>query len=227
MSSSIKDLLDFSIVKKRSKCGIVQLKINFHKDRKSKDGYPCACIKCVNTYTKNYFLANRDKISQSKKKYNEENKEQIKQYKKEYYQENKERIIRNVIEYDRNRFETDVNYRLIKNTRRRIHHALKGETKSSSSRETLGIDIETYKRWIQFQMTPEMNWNNIHVDHVRSISSFDVSNDEELLQAFNWKNTQPLLKEDNLGKGSNELDYQLRFIKAYEFLKLNGETTTD
>ena len=37
---------------------------------------------------------------------------------------------------------TDVNYRLICNTRRRIHHALKGESKSSSTREILGIDGE-------------------------------------------------------------------------------------
>ena len=58
--------------------------------------------------------------------------------------------------------------------------------------------------------------------------SIDVSNEDELFKAFNWRKTQPLLKKDNLRKGSkyNELDYQLQFIKAYEFLKLNGETTT-
>ena len=68
-------------------------------------------------------------------------------------------------------------------------------------------------------MTPEMNWSNIHIDHVRSISSFDVSNEDELFKAFNWVNTQPLLKEDNLKKGSrySEEDYQLQFIKAEEF----------
>ena len=70
-----------------------------------------------------------------------------------------------------------------------------------------------------------MNWSNIHIDHVAAISSFDVSNDEQLLEAFNWKNTQPLLKEDNLRKGSkfDFLDYRLQFIKAYEFLKLNDK----
>ena len=30
-------------------------------------------------------------------------------------------------------------------------------------------------------MTPEMNWGNINIDHVkRNMSSFDVSKDEEL-----------------------------------------------
>ena len=68
-----------------------------------------------------------------------------------------------------------------------------------------------------------MNWNNIEIDHQKPISSFDVSKDNELKEAFNWKNTQPLLKEVHRQKGVkyNELDYRLQFIKAYEFLKLN------
>ena len=54
---------------------------------------------------------------------------------------------------------------------------------------------------------------------------FDVSNDEELKKAFSWKNTQPLLKQDNRQKGGkiSFLDYQLQFIKAYQFIKLNEE----
>ena len=54
---------------------------------------------------------------------------------------------------------------------------------------------------------------------------FDVSKEEELKEAFSWKNTQPLLKHDHQQKGTkfNFLDYQLQFIKAYQFLKWNGE----
>ena len=54
---------------------------------------------------------------------------------------------------------------------------------------------------------------------------FDVSKDGELKEAFNWKNTQPLLKRDHLQKGTkfNFLDYRLQFIKAYQFIKLNEE----
>ena len=74
-----------------------------------------------------------------------------------------------------------------------------------------------------------MNWSNIHIDHVKPISHFNVVNEDDLLEAFNWKNTQPLLKEDNLRKCTkyNELDYQLQFTKTDEFLKLNGETVSD
>ena len=74
-------------------------------------------------------------------------------------------------------------------------------------------------------MTPDMTWYNIEIDHVQPICLFDVTKDEELKQAFNWKNTQPLLKEVLSQKGIkfNFLGYQLQFIKAYQFIKLNEE----
>ena len=44
-------------------------------------------------------------------------------------------------------------------------------------------------------MTPVMTWDNIEIDHVKAICLFDVSKDEELKEAFNRKNTHPLLKK--------------------------------
>ena len=128
-------------------------------------------------------------------------------------------------EYMKNRIKTDVNFRLIRNTRRRIHHALNGKSKSISTKEILGIDIDSYKKWIEFQFIPEVNWSNFEIDHVKAICMFDVSKDEELKEAFNWKNNQPLLKHNHQRKGVkfNFLDYQLQFIKAYQFIKLNAQ----
>ena len=98
-------------------------------------------------------------------------------------------------------------------------------TKQSSTKDILGIDIETYRKWIEYQMTPKMNWNNIEIDHVKAICLFDVSKDKELREAFNWKNTQPLLKHDHQKKCTklNFLDHQLQFVKAFQFFKLNDQ----
>ena len=54
---------------------------------------------------------------------------------------------------------------------------------------------------------------------------FDVTKDEELREALNWKNNQPLLREVHQQKcvKFNFLDYQLQIIKAYQFNKLNEE----
>ena len=189
------------------------------------------CSKCKNekelsefnvrTDTQKYRKQCRGCIKLIKKEYQTNNKDKICLYNKDYFQHNK-----NIIHESRkNRRKTDVNFRLICNTRRRIHHALNGKPKSISTKEILGIDIETYKKWIEWQMTPDMTWNNIQIDHVKPICLFDVTKDEELKEAFNWKNTQPLLKEVHSHKGIkfNFLDYQLQFIKAYQFIKLNEE----
>ena len=132
-----------------------------------------------------------------KKEYQTNNKDKISLYNKDYFQQNKNKIY----ETRKNRRKTDVNFRLICITRRRIHHALNGKSKSVSTKEILGIDIETYKKWIKWQMTPDLTWNNIQVDHVKPICVFDVTKDEELKEAFNWKNTQPLIKEVHSHKG--------------------------
>ena len=66
---------------------------------------------------------------------------------------------------------------------------MNGKTKSSATKENLSIDIETYKKWIEYQFTPEMTWSYIEIDYVKPICMFDVSKDEELRDAFNWKNS--------------------------------------
>ena len=86
---------------------------------------------------------------------------------------------------------------------------MNGKSKSSPTKDNLGIDIDLCRKWIEWQMTSDMTWDNIEIDHVKRICLFDVSKDEELREAFNWKNTQPLLKEVHQQKGAkfNFLDY--------------------
>ena len=189
------------------------------------------CSKCENekelsefnvrTDTQKYRKQCRGCIKLIKKEYQTNNKDKINLYNKNYFQHNKKKIY----ESRKNRRKIDVNFRLICNTRRRIHHALNGKSKSSPTKDILGIDIDLYRKWIEWQMTSDMTWENIEIDHVKPICLFDVSKDDELREAFNWKNTQPLLKEVHQQKGVklNFLDYQLQFIKAYQFIKLNEE----
>ena len=98
-------------------------------------------------------------------------------------------------------------------------------TKQSSTKEVLGIDIDLYRNWIEWQFTPEMNWSNTEVDHVKPVCVFDKSDNEQLKEAFIWRNTQPLLKKIHKQRGIRNkfLDYRLQFIKSYQFLKLNEE----
>ena len=200
------------------------MKINYHKDNKQKDGLYNQCkvwwkknynetlVKIKKYYldnlkrVKDYFLQNRDKI-------------------KEYQLKNHEKIITRKKIYSNNRYKTDINFRLITKTRSRIRQALVRKTKSFSTIEILGSDIETSRRWIESQFTTEINWSNIEIDHVKPICVFDIANDEELRKCFNWKNTQPLLKEVHQQKGIkfNFLDNQIQFIEANQFLQLKED----
>ena len=110
-------------------------------------------------------------------------------------------------------------------TRSSNRKALNGKLKSSSTEQTLGIDINLYRKSIEYQMTPDMNWSKIDIDHVKPICMFDVSKDDEIKAKFSLKFTQPLLKHDHQLKGTkfNFIDYHLQFIKAQRFLKLNEE----
>ena len=157
------------------------------------------------------------------KVYDCENKEKMKNFKKQYFQQNRGRINEYRKQYIKNRNKTDVNYRLIVYTRNRIFKSLKGMTKQSSTKKTLGIDIDLYRKCLEFQFTPKMNCEKIEIDHVKPICKFDVTKEDEVQEAFNWKNTQPLLKHDHHQKGTkiNFLDYQLKFNNAYQFLNLN------
>ena len=225
MSNCIKELYDYELIKKCSKFGFVSLKSNFHKNKKSSDGLVSQCKCCIIQKQRIYDHNNRNKIQTRMNDYYLQNRDRIINRNKDYRLENHDRIMTQRKIYTNNRYKTDVNYRLICKTRSRIYKSLKGMTKQSSTKDILGVDIDTYRKWIEWQMAPEMNWSNIENDHVKPIRLFDISDDEQIKEAFNWKNTQPLLKQDHLQKGIkfNFLDYQLQFIKAYQFIKLNEE----
>ena len=119
----------------------------------------------------------------------------------------------------------DVEFRLFHNNRGKNRHGMNSKMKSSCTLDNLGIDINTNRMWIEYQFQMELNWKNIEVDHVWPFYSFDISNDEKLMENFNWKNTQPLLKQVYHQKriGNVFSDCLLPFFEAYQFIKLNEE----
>ena len=79
MSSSIKELYQYDLVKKCCRCKTISLKeINFHKDKNRKDGYKPDCKTCRSNNRKDYYCLNREKEREYYKKYREDNKEKKK-----------------------------------------------------------------------------------------------------------------------------------------------------
>ena len=86
--------------------------------------------------------------------------------------------------YSNKRYKRNTIFRSLFKTRSRIQQALGGK-QSSSTINILGINIDTYRKWIENQMTSDITWDIIEIDHVKPICMFDKSIEEELKDAFN------------------------------------------
>ena len=68
-----------------------------------------------------------------------------------------------------------------------------------------------------------MCWENIELDHVRQLSSFDLKDIERLKQASHYYNIQPLLAKDNRAKSNkyHEHDLVVQANRVYDLKKIN------
>jgi 5-methylcytosine-specific restriction endonuclease McrA len=70
----------------------------------------------------------------------------------------------------------------------------------------LGCTIESLKWYLEALFDEHMTWDNWgeywHIDHIRPLASFDLTDREQFLAAANWSNLQPLEKIANHRKGA-------------------------
>ena len=98
---------------------------------------------------------------------------------------------------------------LMMNLRSRLLRVLNGGTKkmrkSSHSFKLFGANVDTIKQHIESQFKSGMSWDNRgkwHIDHIRPISSFDLTKRKQQGVAFHYKNLQPLWAKENLVKSN-------------------------
>ncbi len=88
--------------------------------------------------------------------------------------------------------------------RQRIIHALKGETKSASTRALLGCSFEQFRLHMESQFSRKMNWANYgsfwQIDHREPCASFDLSKPDQQRICFHFSNLQPLEAGENFKK---------------------------
>lgn len=105
----------------------------------------------------------------------------------------------------RERYWSDPAYRLGVLLRQRTQHALKGKVKVGSAVKHLGCTPAEAKAHIESLFRDGMTWENQgrwgwHVDHVRPLSSFDLTDPEQFRAASHYTNLQPLWWHENLTK---------------------------
>lgn len=111
--------------------------------------------------------------------------------------------------YRNKRYKEDPIYKLRIVLRARFRMALKKQRKSGSAVRNLGCSIPEFRVYLEGKFTTGMTWDNWspkgwHIDHVKPLAGFDLSNQEELKKALHYTNLQPLWASDNLSKGARQ-----------------------
>jgi hypothetical protein len=163
-------------------------------------------------YDKQYYVDNKQYFEDYREKNKEKSSEQHKQWyldnkdhRKQYLDDNKGNIKTVHAKYIRDREVWDLNFRLANRLRARLYKITKGLVKAGSAVKDLGCSITELKEHLEQQFQKGMTWDNYgewHVDHIRAISKFDLTNRQQFLEACNYSNLQPLWAVSNIIKGN-------------------------
>lgn len=165
-----------------------------------------------NGYSRKWKSENKEEISVYNKEYRERHYSEYKERKREYHKiwclKNREKRNEYARKYRLRRI-NDIQFRLSKLLRTRIYRALKGKVKPGSAIKDIGCTVEELKSHIESKFSDGMSWGNWgyrgwHIDHIRPLASFDLSDREQMLESVHYTNLQPLWAEDNLKKGASQ-----------------------
>ena len=206
----------------------------FNKNKNYKDGLSYWCKDCYKVYyqtdkegilerIKAYSRVHKDEISIKHKAYYQTHKEERNRYTDKYYQAHKEEISikdkaykqlhkKETNLYRRNKYKTDINFRIACILRTRIVCALKDISKPKHTMEYVGCSVDFFKQYLQSKFKAGMSWNNWgdgrngrgmqewHIDHIKPCASFDLSKEEQKRKYFHYTNQRPLWAKDNIEK---------------------------
>jgi hypothetical protein len=171
---------------------------NFIK-RKGVKHLKAACKSCQSLYENKRRLENLEYAREKQYRWFSENKEKHYDLVKEYQQTNKKYLK----DKRKQRLSSDLNYRIARNLRSRLWHAIKKSKDNVSAVSDLGCSIEDLKTFLSIMFQPGMTWENYgtwHIDHVIPLSNFDLTCSDQLKKACHYTNLQPMWASENASK---------------------------
>ncbi len=101
----------------------------------------------------------------------------------------------------------NLQYGLAQACRDRLCKAIRGRRKSGSTLELIGCSPDELRAHLESQFLAGMTWDNWttngwHIDHIKPLASFDLSDHDQQRVAFHYTNLRPLWAVDNLRKGA-------------------------
>ena len=135
----------------------------------------------------------------------QENKEKAYIWNKNWREKNRELSACYQRQYVKKRYKNDIQYKLTISLRTRLNRAIKNNQKTGSAVGELGCTIDEFKVYIENKFQEGMSWENWkhdgwHLDHIKPLSSFDLTDREQFLEACHYTNLQPLWGWQNMQK---------------------------
>ncbi len=129
------------------------------------------------------------------------------QYRERYFAKNKDHIRATRRKNEAKRLASDLNFRLGKALRSRLRSAIVGNCRGGSAVRHLGCSIAKLRDYLEERFQVGMTWANWgkrgwHIDHIKPLVSFDLSDPEQFMRAAHYTNLQPLWARDNQSKDS-------------------------
>lgn len=90
-----------------------------------------------------------------------------------------------------------------------VREKLKGRRKAGSAVKDLGCTLLELMDHLESQFQEGMNWDNYgewHIDHIKPLANYDLTNEEEFKEVVHYTNLQPLWAIDNLSKGKKSME---------------------
>lgn len=164
--------------------------------------------KCLETkiYQAEYRAKNREKRNTEKKLWYQANKSHKLKKDKEYREAdpNRHRKMQNACK--KRQYANDIQYKLRKLLRASLRRGLFDSSKSILS--LIDCTIEEMKLHIESQFTPEMTWKNHgkiwHIDHIKPLCAFNLTNELEIKEATKRDNLRPMLISEHLKKSTED-----------------------
>jgi len=98
--------------------------------------------------------------------------------------------------------------------RTRIRSALKNNSRTISTNELIGCEIENFKEYLENMFEVGMSWENYgewHIDHRKPCASFDLSNPSQQVICFHYTNLQPMWAAENISKNDSFVEEKFNF----------------
>jgi len=203
------------------KCGKAKKDTDFCKDKSRKSGLHPYCKECNKKRIVLYTALHREEARERSRLWVLNNKERVKEYREDpsvkkhkktymkgYRAQNCSSIKEKQKAYDSDRIKKDLSYARAISFRKHLGVALKSNAVNSVIATDIGCSIGKARKHLESLFQTGMTWDNWgrhgwHIDHIRPLSSFNLTIPKQFKEAVHYTNMQPLWAYQNLEKGKH------------------------